>query len=67
RDAIAAEAFERSYAEAPHGALAEDALAEAAVSWSAAGRRERARDVARRYLALHPSGLYVDRVRHLAE
>ncbi|UJR82807.1 FecR domain-containing protein [Sandaracinus amylolyticus] len=67
RDAAAAEAFEAAFARAPHGALAEDALAEAAVSWSAAGRRERARVAAQRYLELHPSGLYAERVRHLAE
>ncbi|AKF04590.1 FecR domain-containing protein [Sandaracinus amylolyticus] len=67
RDVAAAEAFEAAFARAPHGALAEDALAEAAVSWSAAGRRERARASARRYLELHPSGLYAERVRHLAE
>jgi transmembrane sensor len=67
RDAAAAEAFEAGYARDPDAVLAEDALAEAAVSWSAASRSERAREAARRYLARYPAGEYADRVRHLAE
>jgi transmembrane sensor len=67
RDAVAAETFERAYAHDPGAVLAEDALAEAAVSWAAAGSGGRARTAAQRYLALHPSGQYAERVRPLAE
>lgn len=67
RDVAAAEAFESAYERDPGAILAEDALAESAVSWAAAGRPERARSAAQRYLARHPAGEYVDRVRHLAE
>ena len=67
RDVAAAEAFESAYERDPGAILAEDALAESAVSWAAAGRSERARSAAQRYLARHPAGEYVDRVRHLAE
>lgn len=66
RDAAAAAAFERAYAHDPHAVLAEDALAEAAVSWMAAGRSDRARAAASRYLARYPRGEYVERVRELA-
>lgn len=65
REAAAAEAFERAYDRDPNAVLAEDALAEAAVSWALAGHTERARDAAARYLDRFPSGEYVERVRAL--
>lgn len=67
RHAQAADAFGRCVERARHGALAEDGLAQSALSWSAAGQAERARVAARRYLAMYPGGLHADRVRHLAE
>lgn len=67
RDAAAAEAFERAYAADPDAVLAEDALAEAAVSWAACGRADRARAEAARYLERFPHGEYVARVRALIE
>jgi transmembrane sensor len=65
RHAAAARAFTRSLERAPHGSLAEDALAESALSWSAAGDRTRARAAAERYVAEFPEGLYAGRVRAL--
>lgn len=67
RDAAAAQAFERAYAADPDAVLAEDALAEAAVSWAACGRADRAHADAARYLERFPSGEYVGRVRALVE
>ena len=63
--AEAARAFERARSLAPTGPLAEDALAEAAVSWHEAGDVVRAAAAARRYLALHPDGLHAPRMRPL--
>lgn len=67
REAAAAEAFERAYSRDPNAILAEDALAEAAVSWAACGRPERARGAATRYLQRFPAGEYVERVRTFVE
>lgn len=63
RHAAAATAFAECRARAPSGPLAEDALAEEATAWVAAGDLARAKETARRYLSLHPSGLYADRMR----
>ena len=52
----AAERFERIAALDPAGARAEDADYLAVVSWMRAGRPERVRDAAARYLARHPRG-----------
>ncbi len=65
RHAAAASAFAKCWKRAPQGALAEDARAEAAVSWHAAGRDDRAREAAEGYLARHPSGTHHSRMRSL--
>jgi transmembrane sensor len=67
RHRAAAEAFEAAYAEDPGSILAEDALAEATVSWADAGETARASTSAARYLERYPSGEYVDRVRRAIE
>lgn len=67
RDEAAAVAFGRAYEQDPNAVLAEDALAEAAVSWATAGRADRAHEAAARYLTRFPSGEYVSRVRRLAD
>lgn len=61
RHQAAAEAFERC-----GSALQGDAIAEAAGSWSAAGRADRARAAAQRYLAAFPEGVHAERMRALA-
>lgn len=61
-----ARAFERCYATAPGGPLAQDALAEAAQSWSSAGNDEAARDDAAKYLKRWPRGVAVARMRAIA-
>lgn len=66
RDAAAAKAFERCVKAAPQGPLAEDALAEAAVSWSAAGAGESARAAAASYLARYPRGAHLPRMKPIA-
>jgi len=58
--AAAASAFERCGA-----ALQGDAIAEAAVSWAAAGQSGRARAAAERYLRQFPSGLHAKRLQAL--
>jgi TolA-binding protein len=52
----AAERFERIAARDPRGPRAEDADYLAVVSWMRAGRPERVRDAAARYLTRHPEG-----------
>lgn len=65
RHAAAAAAFVKCWKRAPRGALAEDARAEAAVSWHAAGREKDARAAAEGYLARHPGGTHEARMREL--
>lgn len=65
RHAAAAAAFAKCWKRAPRGALAEDASAEAAVSWHAAGRADRARAAAKGYLARYPAGTHHDRMQGL--
>lgn len=65
REAAAARAFERCIKAAPTGPLAEDALAEAATAWAAAGERERARTRANDYLAHYPRGVQAARMQAL--
>lgn len=65
RPSAAAQAFARSRRLEPGGPLAEDALAQEALAWSAAGDPERARAAARRYEAAHPEGLHRARLRRL--
>ncbi|HEY4395027.1 MAG TPA: FecR family protein [Polyangia bacterium] len=66
RRAAAAAAFERCAEARRDGPLVEDALAEAAQSWHAAGVADRARAAARAYLAAHPAGLHAAAMRALA-
>jgi transmembrane sensor len=63
REAAAAKAFERCLHAAPGGALAEDALAEAANSWSLAGNPAAARRHASNYLARYPNGSQAKRMK----
>ncbi len=56
RPTDAAERFEAVAAQAPTGPRAEDADYLAVVAWMRAGRPERVRDAARRYLARHGDG-----------
>ncbi|MFO0610468.1 MAG: hypothetical protein U0324_45325 [Polyangiales bacterium] len=56
RSTDAAERFEAIAAQAPAGPRAEDADYLAVVAWMRAGRPERVRDAARRYLARHGDG-----------
>ncbi len=67
RDAAAAAAFSKCWKRSPRGALAEDARAEAAVSWKAAGRRDKARTSAEGYLGKYPGGTHATRMRRLLE
>ncbi len=62
----AAAAFERCVQARRDGPLADDALAEAAQSWHAAGVADRSRADARAYLDAHPSGLHAAAMRELA-
>ena len=65
RHAAAAAAFVKCWKRSPRGPLAEDAGAEAAVSWHAAGRDADARAAAEGYLARHPGGTHEERMRSL--
>jgi TolA-binding protein len=62
--AKAAQLF-RSYA-AQGGPLAEDATAEEASAWLAAGNQNEARGAARRYLARYPAGPQAERMQRIA-
>ncbi len=61
----AAAAFDRCVQARPDGPLADDALAQAAQSWHAAGVADRSRADARAYLAAHPVGLHAAAMREL--
>ncbi len=63
----AAEAFFSCSKHAPNRALGEDALAEAALSFNAAGNRQKARHIADVYLKNYPQGIYVVKMRRLFE
>lgn len=65
RHAAAAAAFAKCWKRSPNGALAEDARAEAAVAWHAAGRDAEARRAAEGYLARHPGGTHHARMQSL--
>lgn len=67
RHAAAAQAFARCHQVAPHGALAEDARAEEALSWKSAGDADKARTAAKKYVQLHPGGAHVARMMPLIE
>jgi transmembrane sensor len=64
--AKAADAFAQTYALAPQGSLAEDALAREVQAADLAGDRNRARRVGERYLELFPRGRRADGVRKSA-
>lgn len=61
----AANAFAKCWKRSPQGPLAEDARAEAAVSFDAAGRRDQARAAAEQYLARYPRGTHRARLSQL--
>jgi TolA-binding protein len=63
---LAARAFRTCQAQAPRGPLVEDALAEEAAAWAAAGDHEQARNLAQQYLNQHPSGTHLKRMGALA-
>jgi len=62
----AAQAFDRCASTRAQGPLADDALAEGAQAWQAAGVAARARADARAYVAAHPDGLHAAAMRRLA-
>ena len=64
RHAASAQAFERCARSG--GALAQDALAEAAASWSSAGATDAARADATAYLARYPNGPHAARMKAIA-
>jgi transmembrane sensor len=63
--AEAARAFDDAYRAGPRGAIAEDALAQAALAWALAGDHARAREKAVTYLRDYPAGLHAERMRNL--
>ena len=65
RHAAAARAFHRCAKQAPNRSLGEDALAEAALSWQAAGNTEKAKTLTRTYLDHYPKGLYRSKLKRL--
>lgn len=67
RHAVAAEAFLQAYERDPDSVLAEDALAEAAVSYADADLDTQARATAARYAVRFPDGHYVTRIRAALE
>jgi transmembrane sensor len=67
RHAAAARAFYRCAKQAPNRSLGEDALAEAALSWQAAGNTDRAKNIARAYLDSYPKGMYVAKIKRLVD
>ncbi len=62
---MAARVFARARELAPHGELAEDALAREVESWKRAGALEKASDRARVYLDAYPKGQRVEHMRGL--
>ena len=65
RASAAAKAFAACRRKAPHGPLAEDALAAEAMAWFAAKRHARAKDLARRYLSSYPRGPHAARLKRI--
>jgi transmembrane sensor len=66
-ETAAAKAFERCVKAAPSGPLAQDALAEAAVSWSHAGATKAAKADATSYLARYPKGNHAQRMKAILD
>jgi transmembrane sensor len=67
RAADGATAFRTSFALAPDGPLGEDALAEEAAAWAAAGEPAEARATAEQYLRRFPNGTHAARMQHIVE
>ncbi len=67
RHAAAAEAFRKCSINAPGRSLAEDALAEQALSWRDNKNTIRAQNIARSYLANYPKGMYVSKMQSLLD
>jgi TolA-binding protein len=67
RAAVAAKAFQTSFSLAPDGAVGEDALAEQAVAWAAAGNPAASRDAAEQYLQRFPNGTHLARMQRILE
>ena len=67
RHAAAAAAFTACFQRAPSGSLAEDARAEAAVSWQSAGQTEKAAAAAQAYLDRYASGAHRARMQRILE
>jgi len=67
RAADGARAFRASFSLAPDGPLGEDALAEEAAAWAAAGEPAEARATAEQYLQRFPNGTHAARMQHIVE
>lgn len=67
RATAAAKAFQTSFALAPDGAVAEDALAEEAVAWAAAENPTAARAAAELYSRRFPEGTHAARMQRILE
>jgi transmembrane sensor len=67
RHAAAAAAFTACFQRAPSGSLAEDARAEAAVSWQSAGQTERAAAAAQAYLDRYANGAHRARMQRILD
>jgi TolA-binding protein len=67
RPSAAAQAFAQCQRSGPRGTLREDALAEEALAWRAAGDLSKARAAAERYRTSYPRGLQLGRLAPLLE
>lgn len=67
RHAAAARAFAACVLRSPRGTLAEDARAEAAVSYATAGLSTKAHLAAENYLRAHPSGAHAARMQRIVD
>jgi TolA-binding protein len=63
----AANAFFKCYKLSTRGPLAEDALAEAALAWSAAKEKDKAIKAAQSYIDLYPKGIHAARMHLILE
>lgn len=67
RHVKAAKAFSRCFKLGGKGPLAEDALAETAAAWSAAGQMDNARNTAQSYLRSYPKGIHAERMNKILQ
>lgn len=67
KHASAATLFEQCAKRAPSRSMREDGMAEAALSWRAAGNSVRAKTIARTYLQTYPKGMYVSEMNGLVK